>query len=122
MDPLETVRWSSLANMLLVWGGFMRGVATGRGRWKDFASVLSDGVSENDAIEGSETLGCAFTVVTASSTGTEGSRPLVYEAVNSHDSPDFRHNIHGQRPVHLVFFLRKGHYMSIDASEEHNSW
>jgi hypothetical protein len=36
---------------------------------------------------------------------TEGSRPLVYEAVNSHGKPDLRHNAQGHRPEHLVFFL-----------------
>jgi hypothetical protein len=41
----------------------------------------------------------------ASSTITEGSRPLVYDAVNSHGSPELKQRAHGQRPVHLVFFL-----------------
>jgi hypothetical protein len=36
---------------------------------------------------------------------TDGSRPLVYDAVNSQGSPDLRHSVHGHRPEHLVFFL-----------------
>jgi hypothetical protein len=42
----------------------------------------------------------------ASSTMTEGSLPLVYEAVNSQGWFDTKHSAHGQRPVHLVFFLQ----------------
>lgn len=40
-----------------------------------------------------------------SSTITEGRRPLVYEAVNSHGKPDLRHRVQGHLPVHRVFFL-----------------
>jgi hypothetical protein len=47
-----------------------------------------------------------FAVSAASSTMTEGSLPLVYEAVNSQGWFDTRHSAHGQRPEHLVFFLQ----------------
>lgn len=48
----------------------------------------------------------AFALRAASSTMTDGSLPLVYEAVNSHGWFDAKHSAHGQRPVHRVFFLR----------------
>jgi hypothetical protein len=40
-----------------------------------------------------------------SSTMTEGSRPRVYDAVNSHGNPDFKQSAQGHLPVHLTFFL-----------------
>lgn len=40
-----------------------------------------------------------------SSTMTEGSRPRVYDAVNSHGNPDLRQSAQGHLPVHLTFFL-----------------
>ena len=52
----------------------------------------------------------AEAVSASSSTGIEGSFPLVYDAVNSHERPALRHNAHGHLPVHRVFFLREGQW------------
>jgi hypothetical protein len=53
----------------------------------------------------STSLALGFNDMADSSTMTEGSRPRVYDAVNSHGRPDLRQRLHGHRPVHLVFFL-----------------
>jgi hypothetical protein len=62
-------------------------------------------VSGVDAWFGKESLALGFVDMADSSTMTDGSRPLVYDAVNSQGSPDLRHSVHGHRPEHLVFFL-----------------
>jgi hypothetical protein len=54
---------------------------------------------------GSDDIAFGVDAMADSSTMTEGSRPLVYDAVNSHGSPDLRQRVHGHRPEHLVFFL-----------------
>ena len=56
----------------------------------------------------------AEAVSASSSTGIEGSLPLVYDAVNSHERPALRHNAHGHLPVHLVFFLRNGQWLILE--------
>ena len=92
-------------------GRFMGGRMTGLGSWNDgdgaAGGVCSVTEMDTGIAAGIETRGRVLgaAAMAFSSTMTDGSLPLVYAAVNSHGSPDFRHSVHGQRPVHRVFFL-----------------
>lgn len=81
--------------------------------WTPGLSMLEpDMVSGARTIDGTEPFDrtLAPLLIADTSTMTDGSLPLVYEAVNSHGWFDTRHRAHGQRPVHLVFFLHPCQY------------
>jgi hypothetical protein len=76
-----------------------------RGNWNVGGFESFEAVSGVDIFSGKDSLAFGFADMADSSTMTEGSRPLVYDAVNSHARPDLKQSVQGHRPEHLVFFL-----------------
>lgn len=92
----------SLAKMLLL--GPSKDGGIGEGGSVD-CSEAAGGLSDSET--GRDARCVVFAAIAASSMMTDGTFPLVYDAVNSQGSPDFKHKGHGQRPVQRVFFLSK---------------